>query len=263
MKAVDTNSFIEKARLKHGSKYNYDKVMYIKSNINVIINCDIHGYFEQKPNKHLSSHGCPQCGRNIISEKITDNKDVFVQKAKLKHGDKYDYSLVNYKKSRLKVKIKCNDHGVFEQRPNDHLQGKGCMKCRIENSSIQQGKSPSGWNVTNWCKSAERSKYFDSFKVYIIRCWNENEEFYKVGRTFRDVKKRFYCKDVMPYNYEIIEEIVFDKHTEMIDNAIECYTKELELKRLNKKLKYIPNKYFKGMHECFSSLNYKPTGNQL
>ena len=53
-------------------------------------------------------------------------------------------------------------------------------------------------------KSSKKSKNFDSFKVYVIRCWNEEEEFYKIGRTFRTVKHRFRDK-IGKYNYEVIK----------------------------------------------------------
>jgi len=53
----------------------------------------------------------------------------FIEKAKKIHGDKYDYSLVDYKKSHSNIKIICKIHGIFEQLPNNHLGGKGCIKC--------------------------------------------------------------------------------------------------------------------------------------
>lgn len=46
------------------------------------------------------------------------------------HGDKYDYSLVEYRSNGVKVKIICQTHGIFEQRPNDHISKRtGCPKC--------------------------------------------------------------------------------------------------------------------------------------
>lgn len=44
---------------------------------------------------------------------------------------KYDYSLVDYKLSKIKVIIICREHGKFEQIPAGHLEGKeGCKKCK-------------------------------------------------------------------------------------------------------------------------------------
>lgn len=53
----------------------------------------------------------------------------FIIRAKIIHGNKYDYSKVDYKNSKTKIKIICPKHGEFKQRPNDHIQGKGCILC--------------------------------------------------------------------------------------------------------------------------------------
>jgi len=53
----------------------------------------------------------------------------FEIKAKMMHGNRYDYSLVNYVNAKTKVKIVCHEHGVFEQMPYNHLMGKGCALC--------------------------------------------------------------------------------------------------------------------------------------
>lgn len=207
---MTTEEFIKKAKKVHGDRYGYDKVVYIKSNIKVVIQCKDHGEFTQTPNKHLLNNGCHKCGILSIKNKVSGNNKDFIDKSKLIHGDKYDYSLVKYNRSGIKVKIICKYHGVFEQRPNDHLSGKGCIGCRINNASIQQGKNPTGWNINNWEKAAKKSKNFDSFKVYVIRCYDSTEQFYKIGRTYRDIKKRFYCNEVMPYRYEVLKELIFD-----------------------------------------------------
>ena len=54
----------------------------------------------------------------------------FITESKLIHGDKYDYSLVDYKNKETPIKIICKKHNyVFTQIPNDHLRGHGCDKC--------------------------------------------------------------------------------------------------------------------------------------
>lgn len=57
------------------------------------------------------------------------NTTKFIEKSKLIHGERYDYSLVDYKNKVTKVKIICAEHGEFEQRPDSHLIGSGCKKC--------------------------------------------------------------------------------------------------------------------------------------
>lgn len=60
------------------------------------------------------------------------NKEKFTIKAKVKHGDLYDYSFVEYKTQYHKVKIICDIHGEFEQTPKAHLKGNGCLLCGRE-----------------------------------------------------------------------------------------------------------------------------------
>ena len=60
-------------------------------------------------------------------------KDEIIRRAREKHGDKYDYSLVEDAPTmRHKMKIICPVHGVFEQIIRNHLRGDGCIRCRLE-----------------------------------------------------------------------------------------------------------------------------------
>lgn len=54
----------------------------------------------------------------------------FIHSAKLIHGDQYDYSKVEYVNSKIAVEIICPIHGSFYQRPNNHLMGHKCLKCK-------------------------------------------------------------------------------------------------------------------------------------
>ena len=62
-----------------------------------------------------------------MPKKLT--KEEFIERSRAIHGDKYDYSLVEYRGKDIKVKIICPIHGVFEQTPNNHMHGAGCYKC--------------------------------------------------------------------------------------------------------------------------------------
>ena len=53
----------------------------------------------------------------------------FIAKAKAVHGDRYDYSKVEYVNNQTPVKIVCPIHGGFIQRPSNHLHGNGCQQC--------------------------------------------------------------------------------------------------------------------------------------
>lgn len=57
---------------------------------------------------------------------------MFIARAKEVHGDKYDYSKVDYQDMHSKVLITCPRHGEFYQRAQSHLLGSGCPKCKYE-----------------------------------------------------------------------------------------------------------------------------------
>ena len=125
-----TQSFIEDAKKIHGDKYDYSKVEYKGNKIKVCIICPEHGEFWQAPNNHLSSkEGCPKCSNifNGLKKRLCVNE--FVSRAKKVHGDKYDYSKVEYINCATKVCIICPQHGEFWQTPNCHLNGHGCPTC--------------------------------------------------------------------------------------------------------------------------------------
>jgi hypothetical protein len=63
--------------------------------------------------------------------------EVFIAKAKLVHGDTYDYSRVEYDNAKSNVSIICREHGVFEQAPTNHLSGAGCTKCSHRRTSAR------------------------------------------------------------------------------------------------------------------------------
>ena len=65
----------------------------------------------------------------------------FVKRAKMIHGNKYDYSKVQYKNKKTKVCIVCPEHGEFWQTPYMHWRGSGCRKCGIESARIKRAKS--------------------------------------------------------------------------------------------------------------------------
>lgn len=65
----------------------------------------------------------------IFKRGETLTNEEFIRRAKFVHGEKYNYSSVEYIGSKYKVKIKCQYHGIFYQSPSDHLSGHGCLKC--------------------------------------------------------------------------------------------------------------------------------------
>jgi len=131
-----TDDFVEAATLVHG-QYDYSQVQYTNNKTHIEIICPDHGKFSQTPTNHLKGQGCPKCGKLRASVSITSNNDDWIDKAIKRHGQKYDYSKVNYVSATTKVTIICPKCGPFIQRPSDHLTGHGCPKCnhRISNAS--------------------------------------------------------------------------------------------------------------------------------
>ena len=159
VKKLTTDEFIAKAKAKHGDKYDYSKAIYVSNKIKIKIICSKHGEFEQAPGDHYR-YGCKKCGNQITAHKQQNTKSEFIKKAKKIHGDKYDYSNMDYMGSKIKIKIVCMKHGIFEQNPNSHLQGQGCNDCANEKLStdrrmslhdfIKRGKNIHGDNTFDY-----------------------------------------------------------------------------------------------------------------
>ena len=124
----------------HGDKYDYSKVEYKKSKEKVCIICPIHGEFWQIPYSHLKGFGCCKCGHEKTNFSKFSNTNTFIEKARKIHGNKYDYSKVEYIDSKTKVCIICPEHGEFWQTPNKHLCGNGCQKCARETLWDKRGR---------------------------------------------------------------------------------------------------------------------------
>ena len=125
--------FINQAKIIHGDKYGYSLVDYVDSHTKINIVCKTHGIFKQTPTNHIhTGSGCPTCGMAMSANANKTSFDDFIKMSKIKHNNKYEYSLVEYVNSHTKVKIICPRHGTFKQTPNDHLNWHGCDKCKSE-----------------------------------------------------------------------------------------------------------------------------------
>ena len=123
----EVKKIIEK---KYNGKYDTRLIKEYKNNKQKLpLICDEHGYFEASLNDLNNGHGCQACGKIKNYVNIRKTKDDFINDAKCVHGDKYDYSKVEYKSAHEKVCIICPKHGEFMQSPNEHLKGKGCPSC--------------------------------------------------------------------------------------------------------------------------------------
>lgn len=222
-----TQDFIKKAQQVHNNKYDYSKSIYTKSKDKVIIICLEHGEFKQEANSHLRGRGCLKCVH-------VNDKETFIKKATQIHNNKYNYSEFDYIDSYTKSKIICPIHGVFKQTSNTHLDGSGCPSC---------GKIQSGFSLTLFKNRCNKNNNGVGI-FYIIKCFNETEEFYKIGITSKSIKQRYSNKSRMPYKYIITQEIQ--------DTPENIFKLENIIKKYFLKFKYEPLFKFHGSStECF------------
>tara|TARA_R110000851_G_scaffold146476_1_gene286147 strand:+ start:272 stop:1915 length:1644 start_codon:yes stop_codon:yes gene_type:complete len=127
------DKFIKKAFKKYGNRFNYSLIDYVKSDSPIEIICNEHKItFYQTPLDHIRGYKkCVLCGGNVKT--FSD----FLIKAINIHGNRYDYSKVNYVNATTKINIICNKHGEFNQLPNGHYKS-GCQKCFLESNNVTE-----------------------------------------------------------------------------------------------------------------------------
>ena len=175
--------FIKNARSKHGDKYDYSNVEYVNDRTKVCIKCPKHGEFYQRPNSHLSGHGCSKCKGDKTREMQTLTKEGFIKRANDVHESKYNYDKVKYVDAKTKVCIICSKHNEFWQRPTDHIKGQGCPKCKGDKLRERQTSTKEEW-ITSANKkhgdkyNYDKVEYVNSATKVCIIC-PEHDEFYQ------------------------------------------------------------------------------------
>ena len=198
--------FIEQANKIHSGKYDYSLItQYVSNKTKMDIICPIHGVFKQNYKSHISKkYGCPKCGG--IAKKTTDE---FICDVKKIHGEKYDYSLVNYVNNHIKVQIICQEHGVFEQKPNKHLLGHGCLLCsglkrKSTNEFICEAKKIYGdkydYSLVNYVNTDTKVKIV----CHIHGVFEQKPSSHLNGNECRYCKKHYHKKEQHLY-------ILYDK----------------------------------------------------
>ena len=118
---IEELKYIDSIEKLRPGLYDFSKVNFIKNNVKVTLICKKHNIeFTQVRTNTKKYNGCPECKK----ENQSLDKENFINKALVKHGSKYDYSLVEYINAHTPVKIICKTHGVFYQRPGIILMDK-------------------------------------------------------------------------------------------------------------------------------------------
>jgi very-short-patch-repair endonuclease/transposase-like protein len=243
-----TELFIAKANKIHKNRYNYSKVNYINAKTKITIICREHGDFYQTPSNHLSNYNCQKCAKNFQL-----NTDSFIEKAKLIHNDKYDYSKVNYINTDTQIIIICKEHGEFTQIPDFHINRKcGCPKCsnnvkldvsefikkaeKIHNNKYDYSKVEYSNNKNHVIIICKKHGEFTQIPYVHLSshgcpsCINKTEyKFYEKIKEFYPTIKRQYkvewCKNkfYLPYDFaieesKIIIELDGEQHFTQVSN---------------------------------------------
>ena len=297
-KAIGIKRFVERARAVHGDKYDYSQTIYTVNRNRISIICTAHGAFSQFPALHLKGYGCPCCVSYGVSTAH------FIEQARAVHGDKYDYSKVEYTRATGKVRIFCLTHGEFSQSARAHVRdGSGCPKCAhaaqgvaqrktfqefLESAATVHGLRYSYCNPTEEFTSKSlvaiscaihgqfhqsgylhikgagcptcarlatasfftRTNWLNQQKgrratLYIVSVDSGEEDFFKVGITFRGVSRRF--SGVMPYQFKTVA-------TFKCYDAGRIFDLEHKLHKELRAFRYHPKFSFGGETECFSSI---------
>ena len=229
MRKLTIDDFVKKSVLIHGEKYDYSKVEYKNNSTKVCIICPKHGEFLMRPSDHFNGQGCPKCKSEKLSEKFSMGKDLFIEKAKEIHGEKYDYSNVEYKNNREKICIICPEHGKFWQSPDKHLYGQGCPKCCKKNRKytteefIEKAKEIHGEKY-DYSKTVYGKN--DKEKVCII-C-PKHGEFYQSPLTHLSGSGCRYCNKGKVFNTEEFVNAAKIVHKNKYDYSKTEYKKSLE-----------------------------------
>lgn len=163
--------FLIRCEEVHGDKFDYSLVTEYKNhNTKVKVICKKHGEFLISSKKHLIGQGCSECKKLGL--------DGFIEKAKEKWGDRYDYSLIKYKNNKEKVNIICKKHGVFKQRVTDHFNTEhGCPECALSEVRVSINDFIKRSNNIHNNKYDYSKVEFKTNKDYIIITCSKHGEF--------------------------------------------------------------------------------------
>ena len=128
------------------------------SNANALWICDADSthIWRSRVAKRVMGRGCPVCAAVDRAESCRRTTSEFIDLSRIIHDNRYDYSMTVYETVLTPVKIGCPVHGVFSQRPTNHLQGYRCQKCANE-------------RITRPELTREQQKRFDQLKETFSR----------------------------------------------------------------------------------------------
>lgn len=227
-RAMDTNQ---------NPNISFEGCEYIKMQAPITVRCKIHGDITKDAHTFVKNpQTCNLC--NLEARRKKEEQD-FIDSAKNRHGNLYDYSLVagHYKSNRSRLPVKCNTHDiVFYTSRNKHVDiGTGCPVCARQ----KMGR----WNL----KCLEKN--LDYFKNkpcanYLMLVETPHNFFYKVGISVDPNFRRLGLQG----------EILDSKVTVLLEkwsNVYDCVALEKSMHESLKLFQYTPEVKFGGYTECF------------
>lgn len=233
--------FIEQAKALHGDAYNYDKTIYAGVHTKITVTCPTHGDFIVTPKDHIVGNvGCRECGLVRSSSKRKLSTIDFIERCTLIHGDKYDYSNVDYINNKTPITIICPEHGEFVQTPTCHKDShQGCPKCGNDRKGGLGGITES--YLANNPSIAEMPAI-----LYVVEMKHQTDNFIKVGITTRTVEQRFRTRaDSTKFERTVLYSI-----PTTLRKAFRCEQTILEVLR---DYQYWPNYLVDGKTECLKN----------
>ena len=208
-KAFTTDILIEKFKNIHGDRYDYSKVKYEAHCKKVIIICNDHGEFLQKPELHLRGRNCKSCATEIIRQKAILPQDVALAKLKKIYGNTFIYDKFIWSGVCGSSILTCKTHGDFNVSGERVFYGTRCPKCKRSCIESKIGDWLDLNNIKyieqfsdNSCKSKYKLRFdfmLPEFKIIIE--YDGEQHFYPV--------KQFGGEDA--YNELIIKDQIKDQ----------------------------------------------------
>lgn len=229
--------FAEAVARLFGDQYDCSKVHYVNNSTRVTIICKDHGEFVKRPaDMTVKKSGCPTCAKSKYGAYHKKDSTWFAEEGVRVHGNKYNYSQVQYVRYHQKVDIICPDHGVFRQTAGSHISnGSGCPTCSVKDYE-------GGYSRARFISHPEIQN--NPATLYLIECHRGDEAFIKIGITQKTIHDRFRINNRLPYDFTILAE-----HQGAL---YELFQLEQAIKIAHKRFKHTPLVPFNGKSECFA-----------
>ena len=143
-------------------------------------------------------------------------REEFISKAVKVHGNKYDYSKIEYVNSTTKIEITCKEHGSCWQKPSGHLIGYGCSKCygnakKTTSQFVKEAKEVHG-DKYNY----DKAEYKNALGKVIVIC-PEHGEFEQEAKSHLKGAGCKHCRNTREYSNEKFIELSNNYYNNLYD----------------------------------------------